>query len=171
MTMKHLIYIIQCITGQERKLIQQIKTRFPQINFFLPQKELLIRRQGKTRKETSLLFPGYIFLSNLNDTDTIFHYAKDFKGFIKFLWNNKDIRPLSKEETQIFLSLIENGEILKMSKGFFENQKIHITEGPLKNLSGKIIKIDKRKNRAKIEIKFFNRVMYSYLGLEILKKS
>jgi transcription antitermination factor NusG len=58
------LYVCQVKTGDEKKVISQICKQTGPLtttSFHVPERELSIRRAGKFRKETSLLFPSYIF--------------------------------------------------------------------------------------------------------------
>ncbi len=51
-----------------------------------------------------------------------------------------------------------------------EDDALVITSGPLKDLTGKIVYVDKRKRKAKIELSLLNKTIGVILGLEILEK-
>jgi transcriptional antiterminator NusG len=55
------------------------------------------------------------------------------------------------------------------SKVYFDaNSRIVVTEGPLMGLEGKIIKVDKRKGRAKIKLDLYNDSFSIDLAFELL---
>lgn len=50
---------------------------------------------------------------------------------------------------------------------FDENERIVVDEGPLKGLEGSIIKVDRRKQRAKIQLDFHGSTYTLDLGFKI----
>ncbi|MGD9824695.1 hypothetical protein [Desulfobacter sp.] len=61
--------------------------------------------------------------------------------------------------------------MIELSKGIImEDEEVQIIQGPLKQLKGRILFIDKRKNKAKVRIEFMNRLLDVSLGVEILSR-
>lgn len=57
------------------------------------------------------------------------------------------------------------------SKVYFnEEDRIVVSEGPLKGLEGRIIKVDKRKGRAKIKLDFYDNSFAIDLAFEIISR-
>jgi len=79
-------------------------------------------------------------------------------GFYRFLRTNQDIAPLSDRDLEIVLHFIKSaGPIAGKSRVYFdENARIVVVEGPLMGLEGKIVKVDKRKRRAKIKLDLYD---------------
>jgi transcriptional antiterminator NusG len=75
----------------------------------------------------------------------------------------------NKNEMKFLFEVTGGNGVIELSKGIIkENEDVRIIEGPLKRLKGKILFIDKRKNKAKVRIEFMNRFLDISLGLEIL---
>ena len=125
-------------------------------NFIHLTRELSIRRQGKQMKELQPLFPSYIIMQTVNGVDagTVAELRK-IPGFYHFLKNNKEIIPLTNRDLAIIQHFMGLGPKIGASLvRFDENDRIVVIEGPLKGLEGNIIKVDKRKQRAKIRVEF-----------------
>lgn len=60
--------------------------------------------------------------------------------------------------------------IIKMSHGYIENDRIVITDRPMKDYEGTIKKINRHKRKSIIEVEFFGRNMEISVGLEIVRK-
>ena len=155
-------YAIQVKTRCEEKYIKLIRTIHPEIVFpiHFPRRRLDIRKDGKVKTSISAVFPGYIFLEAEND-DEIRHFQWNFRrteGFYRFLISNKEIKPLTDRDLELVLHFIKNpGSIAGKSRVYFnEDSRIVVVEGPLCGLEGKIIKVDKRKGRAKIKLDLYN---------------
>lgn len=69
--------------------------------------------------------------------------------------SNTDITPLSGGDLALIQHFMGIGPKIGSSLvRFDENNSIVVIEGPLKGIEGSIIKVDKRKQRAKIRVEF-----------------
>ena len=118
-----------------------------------PRRALKIRRKGSWREVIAPIFPGYVFLESAGISMELYHYIRRIPGFIRFLQSNQNITPLNKRDSELLLHFLSFGETVNKSKVFFdEHNKIRAVSGPLKGLEGRIVKVDKRKGRAKVKL-------------------
>ena len=134
-----------------------------------------IRKAGKIVPSTPAIFPGYLFVEAESDEEII-KSQWDFRrteGFFRFLKSNQEITPLTDKDLELILHFINNaGPIAARSKVYFnENSRIVVIEGPLSGLEGKIIKVDRRKGRAKIKLDLCNDSFTIDLGFEVIDSS
>jgi transcriptional antiterminator NusG len=62
------------------------------------------------------------------------------------------------------------GEIVDKSRVVFdENHRIRVVEGPLKGLEGLIVKVDRRKRRAKVRLELYENSHNVDFGFEVLE--
>jgi len=165
-------FVIQLLTGKEESFLKYAKNSLhgENIRFFWLRRELFIKKLGITRKSVSSIFPGYLFIESDNISYDFYKKIKKFPGFCRFLRNNDDIRPLPLEDKKIVYQLSSNGEIAGISKIYFnEDDKIKVISGPMKGLEGEIIKVDKRKKRAKIKLKLYEDSFYIDFGFELIE--
>ena len=78
--------------------------------------------------------------------------------------------PLSDAEVNLLKRLGGDEQIVEMSIGVIEHDKIIINEGPMQGLEGFIRKIDRHKRLARIEIEMFGQVVEAQVGVEIVSK-
>ena len=57
-----------------------------------------------------------------------------------------------------------------MSVGEYIGKELVITEGPLKDLTGKVIYINRHSRQAVLEVEFFGRIVKMKVGLEVVGK-
>jgi transcriptional antiterminator NusG len=167
-------YAIQVKTRGELKYLRLLRALHPELTMpiHFPQRVLDIRRAGKIVPSRAAVFPGYIF-AELEDTDSMFRYHWDFRrtdGFFRFLRSNQDIAPLQGKDLEVVLHFVKNaGPLAGKSRVVFdENSRIVVVEGPLSGLEGKIIKVDKRKGRAKIKLELYDDSFSIDLAFEVL---
>ncbi|GHV83274.1 transcriptional antiterminator NusG [Spirochaetia bacterium] len=151
-------FAAQVKTRSEEKYIKLFRAIYPQygINLYFPLREMRERREGVVVPKRLPVFPGYIFVE-LDDEEDIVFFARDFRkidGFYRFLKSNIDIRPLEGRDLELALHFIKKrNAVAGVSKVYFnENDKIVVVYGALQGLEGQIVKIDKRKGRAKIKM-------------------
>ena len=153
-------YAIQVKTRGEEKFIRLFKALHPDICFSLhfPQRRVDIRRKGIIHPSTAAVFPGYVFIEA--EAEAIAARQWDFRrtdGFFRFLKSNQDISPLADRDLELVLHFIKKtGPVAGISKVFFNaDSRIVVIEGPLMGLEGRIIKVDKRKKRAKVKLNLY----------------
>jgi transcriptional antiterminator NusG len=158
------------IARAESRLVKRLSRQ----RFFFPKRRLIIRRQGKTHPELKPVFPGYIFLEiDGADLDReLFAAVRRTPNFYRILRSNQERTPLAGRDLAVLRHFVSFGDIAEASKVFFdESDRIVVTEGPLLGLEGSIIKVDKRKKRAKVRLNFSNEDFLLDLAFEVLEKA
>jgi transcriptional antiterminator NusG len=167
-------YAVQVKTRAENKFIKLFRAMHPEIIFpiYFPQRRLDIRRKGLVKPSMSAVFPGYIFIEADCDEEIIASQweFRRTEGFYRFLRSNQEITPLADRDLELVLHFIKNaGPVAGRSKVYFnENSRIVVVEGPLMGLEGRIIKVDKRKGRAKIMLDLYNDSFAIDLAFEVI---
>ncbi|MDR2633858.1 MAG: antiterminator LoaP [Treponema sp.] len=167
-------YALQIKTRSEEKYIKLLKALHPELTMpiYFPQRKLDIRRQGVLIHSHAAIFPGYIFVELAEEENILtYHWAfRKTDGFYRFLRSNQNITALSGKDLEVVLHFIKKvGPMAGKSKVYFdEHSRIVVTEGPLMGLEGKIIKVDKRKRRAKIKLDLYEDSFAIDLAFEML---
>ena len=135
-------------------------------------REFTIRRQGKLLTQVQPMFPSYIILQSVNGVDSFTLAAlKKVPDFYHFLNSNTDIVALGGHDLQVIQHFLGLGPKIGQSLvRFDENDRIVVIEGPLKGIEGSIVKVDKRKQRAKICVNFGGAANTMDLGFEDIGK-
>ena len=115
------------------------------------------------------LFPGYLFFVTENP-DELHRALKSVPGFTKILGDDEGPIPLYKEETEFLRKHINQDKVFEMSVGEYIGKELVITEGPLKDLTGKVIYINRHSRQAVLEVEFFGRMVKMKVGLEVVGK-
>jgi len=169
-------YAIQVRTRSEQKFMRLFAALNPdvQASFALhfPRRNINIRRKGKLRPSTSAVFPGYIFVE-ATEEDILSHgrLFRRTEGFYRFLRSNQDVKPLSGKDLELVLHFVKKaGPVAGVSKvRFDENSRIVVMGGPLSGLEGRIIKVDKRKKRAKVRLNLYDDTFAIDLAFEVME--
>jgi transcriptional antiterminator NusG len=165
-------FAIQIATRREDDWLERIHLQIKDIRFHKIMKKMYIRRKGKTKLEDAPVFPGYIFFEYEDEALPIkvIHEIRHSRFFIRFLPNNESPRPLNNRDSEIIRHFINFGSLIPPSLvKFDENQKIKVIQGPLLGIEGFIIKVDRRKHRAKVRLTIAESVMTLDLAFEVLE--
>lgn len=136
---------------------------------YFPQRALTIRKRGRKREVLAPIFAGYIFLRAEEITEPIFRTIKRLPGFYRFLESNTTIRPLSGEDLRLVTHFWRFGAVIgKSTVKLDEQSRIRVLNGPLEGLEGLIVKIDKRKQRAKVKLDLYSDSFLIDFGFELL---
>jgi len=160
------IYAIQVKTGSEEAFIKRFHNThvsFDNYIFHFPQRCLTERKSGKINKVNKPVFDGYVFVQ----TDGVDLYLfRQTQGFIRFLPAKTCGIPLQGKDLVIVSHFIKNKGVSKVR--FDENNRIVVLEGVLAGLEGNIVKVDKRKGRAKIKLDLYDDSFTIDLAFEVI---
>jgi transcription termination/antitermination protein NusG len=156
------IYVIQVLTGKEelyrkhvfnfRKHMENYEEGESEYEMIIPKRTLTLRRRGKWIPTTKPIFPSYVFLvcESLHPDSRMM--LRRMPGYIRFM-KEKDGRltPLTDNDRELLLRLTASGENTRRSVVTFDkDNRVVPLSGPLKDCEGTIIKVDRRKQRARV---------------------
>lgn len=165
-------YVMQVRTGSEENIriqCERVISKEVLERCFIPYYQQKKRFQGKWHIQENILFPGYVFLIAQN-LELLTESLKNVIGLTKLIGIGDEIVPLSEEETKFLLKMGKEEQVVELSTGIIENDKVRIQSGPLVGMEGFIKKIDRHKRQAVLEIEMFGRVVEMKVGVEIVEK-
>lgn len=166
-------YVIQVKTKGEDEYLRRTQDIFGGSDGKLlwPRRNLRIRRRGKWNNELSPIFPGYLFLEVPEVSSELFLKLRRIPGFFRFLQSNRNIIPLSSGDRELLTHFLSFGEIVDKSTVYFDDDnRIKVVSGPLLGLEGSIVKVDRRKGRAKVRLDMFESSFVIDFGFEAIEK-
>ena len=168
-------YAVQVWTGHESDYAEGLArdTRCP-TSVSVPKRSMQIRKLGKIKKEERPVFPGYVFIPMTEGTmnPSLRWVIRSTKYFIRLLPTTGEPKPIQEKDRRILAHFMSFGKVADTSKVVFdENERIVVLDGPLKGLEGSIIKINKRKGRAKVSLDMCESSFLIDLSFEILDRS
>lgn len=135
-----------------------------------PRRQLRLRKQGRWLATESPIFPGYVFLRAAAVDQTMYWEVKRLPGFLRFLPSNANIVPLNANDTELLGHFLTFGEVVGNSMVYFDEQKrIRVTSGPLKGMEGRIVKVDRRKGRARVKLDLYDESFLIDFGFQALE--
>ena len=167
------VYVVQVIGGREntaRNLLYKHASDCLE-ECFLPKYELMKRKEGEWHKVKELLFPGYLFVQTDNP-EQLNARMRAIPVFMRLLGSNDQFIPLVPEEFSWLNTFAGAGKhLVEMSQGVIEGDKVIVTEGPLKGREAMIIKMNRHKRLAYLDLQMFGRQKTVRIGLEIVRKN
>jgi transcriptional antiterminator NusG len=120
----------------------------PMESCIVPRRLMNERVQGNYHKVERTLFPGYVFLKTFLNAKT-YYALTNIPGVIRLIGEPQQ------EEMDRVLRLTTESDLIGISKVFSEGNNVKVISGPLLGMEGQIIKLDKRKGRAKVNMSLF----------------
>ena len=154
-------YVMQVRTGTEENIrcqCQRLISSNVLERCFIPYYQQKKRFQGEWHIQERILFPGYVFL------------IRKVIGLTKLIGTGDEIVPLVQEEIDLLMKIGKDKQLVEMSSGIIENDRVQILAGPLMGMEGNIRRIDRHKRTAYLEIEMFGRTVEMKVGLEIIRK-
>ncbi len=151
-------YVLLTIRSKEEEVCKYLNEN-DGIYAFSPKMEFYHRVSKQIQQRA--LFGGYVFVvSKLSqvEVDAIFKKFPLESVFIHELKYEEEVSALTDEEIRILNMLLDDKKILRMSYGELVNKKIHVTQGPLKNMDDYIVKYDKHNRLATLNLSFLNQI-------------
>ena len=167
-------FVIQVRTGKEQQYIKQADKvlRAPEQRLYWPRRALRIRRQGKWKDSVAAIFPGYLFLEAESISPPLYGALKRISGFLRYLKDNQHIEPLNARDREILMHFLSYGEVVQRSRVFFDqDNRIRVISGPLKGMEGRVVKVDRRKGRARIRLELYEDSFLIDFGFDALEKA
>ena len=169
-------YAVQVMGAREEVFIDWVNRHQEKLSentrFFFPRRRLTIRRQGRQLQELYPVFPGYVFAESSESGAYLYDQVRMAPIFCRFLPSNTNIQPLCQKDLAILIHFIGKNDIAESSKVYFdENDRIVVVSGPLAGMEGNIIKVDRRKKRAKIKLDFANEAFHLDLAFDVMERS
>lgn len=164
--------VMQVRTGTEENIrcqCQRIISSDVLERCFIPYYQQKKRFRGEWHIQERILFPGYVFLIARN-LEILIDNLKQVIGLTRLIGTGDEIVPLSQEEIDLLLRMGSDSQLVEMSSGIIENDRVQILSGPLKGMEGSIRKIDRHKRMAYLEVEMFGRTVEMKVGLEIVSK-
>lgn len=166
-------FVVQVLTGTEAKFLRRARQCLPEdTKIWWPRRALRIRHRGSWRNSDASIFPGYLFLEADGIPPEVFGPLKRIPEFLRFLRSNRDIEPLGPRDQELLMHFISHGEVVHRSTVTFDSDnRIRVIAGPLKGLEGRIVKVNRRKGRARVKLEMYENSFVIDFGFESIENA
>ncbi|KFN07276.1 MULTISPECIES: antiterminator LoaP [Paenibacillus] len=161
-------YVLHVLTGEELNVQKRLARTAPHIRTLVPRRKLMERRQGSMKEVSRLLFPGYVFAYTLLDNESYYKMIGP-DGVIEVL-GRPDPAAVPFKEMAHVLKWCEDSQLIGVSK-VHDGDRITVIDGPLKSMEGQIVRVDRRKGRARVRLTLFGEPKEIDFGIEMIEQA
>ena len=171
-------YVMFVLGGYEQTIANKINQLSEEVNIeaFLPKVQKAFRKKGQVKIEEHLLFKNYVFvqtdLDHIEFSSFLVVNIKSITGFIKLLkHDNEGTESLYPQEREFLERFTNKDKVIEQSIGFIEGDRVVILQGPLAGYESSIVRINRHKRVAVLDISMFGESREVEVGLEIILKT
>lgn len=147
----------------EKKISEGLKVR----EIFAPIETVFELKNGQKVEKQKRVYTNYIFVE-LDYSDSIWHALKEIKGVVGFIGPKGRPAVLSEKEVENMKIKVKT-EAPKPKITFDKGTSVRINTGSFENNIGVVKEVDYSKNKAKVEINIFNRLIEVELLLNTIE--
>lgn len=167
-------YIIHTYSGFEDQVAEALKSRIQTLNMqdkifdvLVPTERQVEMRNGKRRTVVKKIYPGYVMVDMVVTDDSwyVVRNTPNVTGFIGFGVRPTPLSPQEVTDITARMSVEEPTFEVDLREG----DLVRIEDGALKGFEGKIVEIDVKKGKVKVQVSMFGRetpVTIDYLQIK-----
>jgi transcriptional antiterminator NusG len=155
-------YVLHTYSGYEENVAQNLKQRIESMDMeekifdvIVPIEKKIKIKNGKRRVVEEKIFPGYVLVEMIV-TDESWYVVRNTPNVTGFIGAGTVPTPVSENEIKQLQKRM-GVEEPKYKIDLAVDTPVKITDGPFKNLEGKITEIDEEKGKVKIMVSMFGR--------------
>ena len=126
--------------------------------------------KGKAEEKDHPFFPGYLFLYT-EEKIPDFYRIRGILGVIRCLGAETGEYELSGEDLRFAEMLYSLDGVIGIQEAVQEGDQVRLVKGPFADVVGKILFMDRKKKRAKVQFTFDHTVYSLWVGVDILEKT
>ena len=155
-------YVLHTYSGYEENVARNLKQRVDTLdmgdkifNVLVPIEKKTKIKNGKRKVVEEKIFPGYV-LVEMEVTDESWYVVRNTPNVTGFIGVGSVPTPVSEEEIKSLKKRMGE-EDPKFKIDVIVGDLVRITEGPFKNLEGKVVVVDEAKGKIKVNVSMFGR--------------
>lgn len=156
-----------CMTGKEDIVAGNIEKNCPGVRATMVRQVKRRTVKGITSLVTQTVFPGYVFLEAEPGNAHVFRIPGD--GAYKLLTTSDRTWQLYGSDERFVRWVFARNGLIPLSKAYREGDRVRVISGPLKDLEGYILRVDKRNRSGQVALMFHNRTVKAWLGFELVE--
>jgi transcriptional antiterminator NusG len=125
-------------------------------NVVVPTEKKIKIKGGKRVEEEEKIYPGYV-LVDMIVTDDSWYVVRNTPRVTGFVGAGVNPVPLNQEEIDFLFSRMQGGEQVKHAIDLEIGETVMITDGPFKDLEGKVSEVDMERGKIKVLVSMFGR--------------
>jgi len=169
-------YVLHTYSGYEENVSQNLKQRIESMdmegkifNILIPIEKKIKIKNGKRKVVEEKIFPGYVLVEMIVDDDS-WYVVRNTPNVTGFIGTGTTPTPISEKEVKSLQKRM-GVEEPKYKIDVAVGSPVKITDGPFKNLEGKITSIDESRGKVKVSVSMFGRETPVELDFLQIKKT
>ena len=155
-----------CRTTREKSVAKALEEWFPGLRATAVSRIKNRSEQGRKYTEEQILLPGYVFFR----TETEFlNEPIRVQDVIRLLKNPQESWRLIGSDARFAEFVFQHDGILELSKVRNLGDTVKVIEGPLKEMEGQIVKIDRHRRSGLVEFQFDDHLWKTWLAFEFVE--
>ncbi len=155
-------YAIHTYAGYENAVLRNLKQRIESLgmedkifNVVVPSEKKIKIKGGKRIEEEERIYPGYI-LVDMIVTDDSWYVVRNTPRVTGFVGSGNIPRPLNAQEVDELFKRM-NSDQVKHTTDLTVGDLVAITDGPFKELEGKVAEVDDERGKVRVLVSMFGR--------------
>ncbi len=155
-------YAIHTYAGYENVVLRNLKQRIDSLgmndkifNVIVPVEKKIKIKAGKRVEVEEKIYPGYV-LVDMIVTDDSWYVVRNTPRVTGFVGAGVNPVPLRKDEVDYLFKKMDSGTA-KHNIDLTLGESILITDGPFKDLEGKVSSVDEERGKVKVLVSMFGR--------------
>ncbi len=156
-------YAIHTYSGYENAVARNLKQRIESLgmedkifNIIVPVEKKIKVKGGKRVEVEEKIYPGYV-LVDMIVTDDSWYVVRNTPRVTGFVGAGVTPVPVDKKEVDMLFARMKGGEEAKHMVDLTIGEAVIITDGPFKDLEGKVGEIDEDRGKVKVLVSMFGR--------------
>lgn len=155
-------YAIHTYSGYENAVARNLKQRIESLNMqdrifdvVVPTEKKIRIKGGKRVTEEERIYPGYVLVEMIVNDDS-WYVVRNTPRVTGFVGSGTQPVPLSPKELEELMSRMRE-DVVKHTVDFAPDDHVMITDGPFRELEGKVGEVDERRGKVKVLVSMFGR--------------
>ena len=126
--------------------------------------------QGVCRQETIHLLPGYVFVYAEQPLSTV-DGLRAVDGVLRILGRQEEGYRLSGEDRRFAQMLLERDGVIGILRAYEVGDRIRLAVRSLPGYEGEILRVDRRKGRAQVLLRFDEKEIKLWVGFDLIHET
>lgn len=155
-------YAIHTYSGYENAVARNLKQRIESLGMesqifdvVVPTEKKISVKGGKRVTEEERIYPGYVLVDMIVN-DESWYIVRNTPRVTGFVGSGTQPVPLMQSEYEALMKRMDDGQV-KHNVDLVPGDSVMITDGPFKELEGKVGEVDETSGRVKVLVSMFGR--------------
>jgi len=172
--MKKEWYVVNTVSGYEYKVKEKLEMMIvnsPEIQesifrVIVPEQTIVEYKDGVKKEKVKKMFPGYVLVEMIM-SDEVWFIVRNTQGVTGFIGSSgKGAKPIPLMPDEVDRILTSMGmSRIDLAKDLAEGKKVRITDGPFKNMIGKVKSYDLENKKIELLLDLFGQETSVEVGL------